>query len=96
MRSLKRKHKGFILAESVVSLFITLLIASTMAICLGQEYKKIKVYEHRISAHKLMLTNLSSKQVISKQIIKNQKYQFDQEKKKLRVQIDQEVYQIVW
>lgn len=67
-----------------------------MAVCLGQQYKKIKVYEHRISSHKLMLTNLSSKKVISEQIIKNQKYRFDQEKKKLRVQIDQEVYQIVW
>lgn len=96
MRLLRKKRKGFILAESVVSLFITLLVAVTLVACLGEQYQKIKLYEHRVNAHKLMLVNLNSHQDVSKQTVRNQIYLYERNENKLKVKVDREVYQVEW
>ncbi|MFD1417877.1 hypothetical protein [Companilactobacillus keshanensis] len=90
------KRDGFVLAESVVSLFIMLLVATTLTICLGEEYKQINLWEQRISAHKLMLINLNSKQTVSEQTVKNQKYFYDRNENSLKIQSNGEVFQVGW
>ncbi|WP_125715002.1 hypothetical protein [Companilactobacillus kedongensis] len=90
------KRDGFVLAESVVSLFITLLVATTLTICLGEEYKQISLWEQRINAHKLMLINLNSNQTVSEQTVKNQKYFFDKNENSLKVQSNKEVFKVEW
>lgn len=96
MRLLRKKRKGFVLAESVVSLFITVLIAFTLTICLGEQYQKIKLFEQRVNAHKLMLINLDSHQDVSKQIVRNQTYLYEKSENKLKVKVDRELYQVEW
>ncbi|MFC6323033.1 hypothetical protein [Companilactobacillus baiquanensis] len=93
---MKKIRSGFVLAESVVSLFITLLVAVTLTTCLGAQYKQIKTYEQRITAHKLMLINLDSEKNISKQTMKGEDYFFYNDKNSLKVKSGREVYQVEW
>ncbi len=94
MKSLKQNREGFVLAESLVALSISVLIIFTLTYCVKEEFKVIDHWEERVNAHKIILLNLYSNNVPNPLIIKNKKYFFETINDGYQVTVNKNVYQI--
>lgn len=94
MKSLRLHREGFVLAESLVALSISVLIIFTLTYCVKEKFKLINHWEERVNAHKIVLLNLQSKNVPNPLIIKDKKYFFETNNNEYRVTVNKNVYQI--
>ncbi|KRK94915.1 hypothetical protein [Companilactobacillus futsaii] len=91
---MKQNREGFVLAESLVALSISVLIIFTLTYCVKEEFKVIDHWEERVNAHKIILLNLYSNNVPNPLIIKNKKYFFETINDGYQVTVNKNVYQI--
>ncbi len=94
MKLLKQNHEGFVLAESLVALSVSVLIIFTLTYCVNEEFKVINHWEERVNAHKIVLLNLQSHIVPNPLIIKDKKYFFETNNNEYQVTVNKNVYQI--
>jgi hypothetical protein len=94
VKSLRLHREGFVLAESLVALSISVLIIFTLTYCVKEEFKLINHWEERVNAHKIVLLNLQSKNVPNPLVIKDKKYFFESNNNEYRVTVNKNVYQI--
>jgi hypothetical protein len=94
VKLLRQHREGFVLAESLVALSISVLIIFTLTYCVKEEFKVIDHWEERVNAHKIVLLNLRSHNVPNPLIIKDKKYFFETNNNEYQVTVNKNVYQI--
>jgi len=70
------------------------MIIFTLTYCVNEQFKLLNQWEQRVTAHKIILLHLKSKDVPDKVIVKNKKYYFSEDNNKYRVTVNKDVYQI--
>lgn len=80
--------------ESLISLFVSLMIILTLTICVSEQFKLLNQWEHRVTAHKVIWLHLKSQAVRDPVIVKNQKYYFQQKGATYQVKVGHEIYQV--
>lgn len=94
MKSLKKVHSGLVLLESLISLAISLVIISTLTLCISEQFKILHNWEERVNAHKLISLHLQNENIPDQITVKGQKYFFAKNQNSYQVRVNQNVYQI--
>lgn len=94
MKSLRIKHDGFILLESITGLLIAMMVILTLTFCVNEQFKLLAHWEERVNAHKLLLLHLQNSHIPDPIIIKDKKYYFHQQENKYQIQVNKNVYQM--
>ncbi|MGQ2375637.1 hypothetical protein [Companilactobacillus zhachilii] len=89
-----RRHKGFVLIESLTALFISLLILWTLVYCVNEQFTLLNNWEEKVSSDKIILLHLKSDKIPNPIIIKDKKYYFSQDLNFYQVKVNGHAYKI--
>lgn len=96
MCSLKTKSQGFLLAESLISLTISLLIISTLTLTITEENRMLQKLETRASAHKLIRQKLKSEDIPEHITISGRDYLTTYSSNQISVRSGSMNYEVKW
>lgn len=82
------------LLDSLTGFAISLMIILTLSYCVNEQFKLLNHWEEQVSADKIVLMHLKSKEIPDLLIIKGKEYSFTNTSNFYQVEVNKNVYQI--